>query len=422
MARARKSPTGKKNQLLRFLFILCGALAAALLIVSVLFVRRGRAAAGRAELERLMSSPWMQEMELSREKNRFSGVFGNYTFSFTMDARMQDMAESLFRRYDPVMGVFVALDPRTGAVLAMAGRARKSDFDFDSVTRPSFLLPFIRSSDYPMASLMKIVTAAAALEEGGFQPGSRVKCTGREDFPGGVIRDPRWVRHGDITFSDALGFSCNPVFGRVGAGLGKRRLEKYMKKFLIGGNVGFDLPLLESAYRLADDELEVARAASGFGEVYISPLHAALVAAAIANDGTMMKPFCIERVSRRDPANTALHEARRSVLASPVGKKTARRIAQMMRLTVEKPGGTARGGFYDKRGKYIAGDFRVAGKTGSLNGRTGAENYTWMIGFVESGQPAFAFACLVRNDEKWTIKAASFMGQFFRNYAAERRP
>lgn len=101
-------------------------------------------------------------------------------------------------------------------------------------------------------------------------------------------------------------------------------------------------------------------------------------------------------------------------------KRTAALLARMMEATVHRPHGTAYKGFY-KNGEYIAAPFRVAGKTGSLNGKTPSEDFTWMIGFADGKTDHFAFACLIMNDENWKIKAASFSGQFFMHYASLKK-
>lgn len=393
----------------------------ALVVILGLLVRADwmRRRAGR-EIENFFSSSWTEKLEVEEEGNRLTGVYDDYRIRFTLDRKIQELAVELLQHYEPVMGVFVAMDARTGAVLAMAAHNRRWKNCDSGTCPPVFLHPQIRNSDYPMASLVKIMAVAAALESKIVSPDTKRRCRGRESFPGGTVRDPGGLAHGNIAVGDALGFSCNAIFGRLGVEVGRERLEEYLDKFMIGRRLDFDLPLLESNYLIDDDELDIARAAAGFGDIRISPVHAAAVAAAVQNRGRMMRPYFIDGIERvREKGEPVrIYEKRQAMIARPVKKATAAAIAGMMRATVHKRGGTAYRGFYKRRG-YIAGPFDVTGKTGSLNGRTSKEQFTWMIGFVEEGEPKFAFAALVLNDEKWTIKAASFTGQFFKHYAAE---
>jgi len=127
-----------------------------------------------------------------------------------------------------------------------------------------------------------------------------------------------------------------------------------------------------------------------------------------------MQPYVIKSVEKD---GEEIFRRKPQALAQPIKKNTAARLARMMESTVHNRRGTAYRGFY-KNGRYLAAPLKVAGKTGSLNGKTPHEQFTWMIGFAKWKQnDAFAFACLVMNDENWTIKAASFSGQFFKHYA-----
>ncbi|MFH1538161.1 MAG: penicillin-binding transpeptidase domain-containing protein [bacterium] len=398
-------------------------LTLAVIVLGLLLRMEWKRNRAEREVDRFFSSPWVERIKAEEKVGRYSGSFEDYTVRFTLNSKVHDLAVDLLQHYEPVMGIFVAMDAKTGALLAMASYKRKWESCDSGTCPPVFLRPEIRSSAYPMASLVKIVTAAAALESKIVAPDTYRKCRGVESFPGGTVRDPRGVAHGNISIGDALGFSCNAIFSRLGVEVGRERLEEYLDKFMLGRPIGFELPLLESNYVINDTELDVARAGAGFGEIRVSPLHAVAIAAAIQNRGLMMKPYFIESIERaegsgEDAKTVTIYRGRSGEIARPVKRSTADSIAGMMSATVDKRGGTAYRGFYN-RGRYIAKPFKVTGKTGSLDGRTPDEQFTWMIGFVEEGDPKFAFATLVLNDGKWTTKAASFTGQFFKNYAKE---
>lgn len=387
---------------------------AAVVAGGILFRKGCDGPAERSDGE-FFETAWTENIKIAERGNRFVGESGVYTAEFTIDPEMQKLAERLLREYNPVMGVFIAMEPETGAVLAIATHERKWKSCRGGVCPPTFLRQNARASMYPMASLVKIVTAAAALESGMIQPGTTRMCNGSERFKGGGVHDPSGIRHGSTTTARALGASCNSIYSRLGVEVGRDRLAEYLDKFLLGRAIEFDLPVLESTYAIGASEISLARAGAGFGDIYISPVHAAAIAGALANGGVMMRPYIIDKVEK---SGAAVFEADPREIARPVKEKTAGQLIDMMRATNE-PGGTSYKGFY-KGGKALAKSFDVVGKTGSLNGRTDKEMFTWMIGSVERGEPRFAFATMILNDGNWRIKAASFSGQFFMHYDARK--
>jgi cell division protein FtsI/penicillin-binding protein 2 len=151
----------------------------------------------------------------------------------------------------------------------------------------------------------------------------------------------------------------------------------------------------------ADDGLEFARTAAGFWHSTLSPLHGALVAAAIANRGQMPAPMLIDRAVDRDgrPVIPAMAAPRHVVDAA-----AAREVGRMMELTTRI--GTAKGTFRDRRGRRLL-PFEVAGKTGTLSAETdhGYVGYSWFVGYAPAERPTIAFAVVLGNNPTWRIKA-----------------
>jgi penicillin-binding protein A len=325
---------------------------------------------------------------------------------YTVEPKLQEIAEGLFAKYDPVLGVFVAIDPGTGAVRVSAVYSRKKG-GVARVPYSSILDPAARSSSYPMASIAKLITACAAFRAGLQNPDDSFNCEGRLAAEGGSIKCAGV--HGNITMAQAIAKSCNTTFGKIAMKVGREKLYEEYERFGFNRIIGYDLPLLESTAVFAGDDYSMIRAGSGFEGAWISPVHAALIATAIENRGMMPKPYIVASVSS---GGIPKYHAHKSAVLEPIDRGIADKLASMMELTVNIAGSTAYKGFY-KNGKTITGDMHVVGKTGSLNGESDEESYTWFVGFVRKGSPDLAFATLVMNDDKWKIKAASYTGQFF---------
>ncbi len=205
-----------------------------------------------------------------------------------------------------------------------------------------------------------------------------------------------------MTIEEALARSNNPVFGKVAVKrVGAERLAAMAEAFAFNRPIPFDLPLAPSHAEVPDDLLGLGRTGAGFGEVAISPLHAALIAAAIANEGRMPRPWLVERVS--DAAGRVVYEGGPALLGRPISARTARALTEMMAETVTH--GTSRRAF---RG-FRVGRSRVAvaGKTGSLNGRDPDGHYDWFAGFAPVDEPEVAVAALLVNGPVWHIKGSA---------------
>src|SRR3990170_3812814 len=181
---------------------------------------------------------------------------------------LQKAIFELYRRYDPPYGVFAAMEPKTGRVLALVGYRKGGETD------PSLPLKAI----YPAASLIKVVTAAAALEKGAISPEKEIS------YRGGIYRITRKGLHTHggrgiptMTLEEAIAKSANSVFGKVGVKyVGSETLGEFMEKFGFGQRIPFGLPVEVSNGLVPSAEYHLARTAAGFGEGYVSPLHMAI--------------------------------------------------------------------------------------------------------------------------------------------------
>ena len=342
--------------------------------------------------------------------NRVVDLFGNSQpaggdISLTIDPAAQNAAfEGLRALGRDVKGAVVALDPSTGAVLAMV-----SSPSYDPNVLASHRLSEVTDAwkrltsapDRPLAnravqevlppgSTFKLVTAAAALSSGQYTPESQVPGGARLDLP---LTDTDLVNHtggscgGDrITLTQALMVSCNVSFGYLGLTLGADALREQAQKFGFGDTYFEDLSTLaESRFPAEPDEPQTALSAIGQFDVAATPLQMAMVTAGIANGGTVMRPYLVDEV--RTPDLDVLDKASPEPYRSAVSSSVARDLTQMMIEVVDQ--GTA-------STAQMPG-IKVAGKTGTAQSSPDRPPYAWFVSFAPADDPAVAVAVLVED-------------------------
>jgi cell division protein FtsI/penicillin-binding protein 2 len=216
-----------------------------------------------------------------------------------------------------------------------------------------------------------------------------------------------------MSLEEAIAKSANAVFGKVAVNyVGSDALAHYMAKFGFGQPIPFDLPVETSQGEVPRDEYNLARTGAGFGEVYVSPLHMAMIMSAIASSGAMPRPFLIERVEDKD--GEPLFEAQPSKWRDTVKPETADALLRMMVKTIET--GTSRRTFGSPDSTPLLQDMEVAGKTGSLSGWSPRMHFEWFAGVAPVGDPKLAVAALVVNDSHWKIKGSYVGKEAFNSY------
>ncbi len=318
--------------------------------------------------------------------------------TLTLNEELQTQIFDLFRRFDPPYGVFAAMEPDTGRVLALVGYRRGGESD------PWLALKAI----YPAASLIKVITASAAIERGNVSPDDEIS------YRGGIYAiSRRGIHSGEgrgarrMSLEEAIARSANAVFGKVAVNnVGGPVLGEYLGKFGFGQPVPFDLPLEPSRAEVPREEYELARTGAGFGEVYVSPLHMAMIMSSFAEGGAMPRPILVDRVEGKD--GELLFESSPATWRDTVRPETANAVLQMMIKTVEM--GTSRRAFGTPEKTPLLQDMDVAGKTGSLSGWTPSVHFEWFAGVAPVNAPRIALAALVVNDSRWKIKG-SYVGK-----------
>ena len=275
----------------------------------------------------------------------------------TLVPDLQETAERHLAENEIPYGAVVMISIPDGKILTLAGRS-----ELDSKMGP---VDLALKAWAPAASVFKIVTAAALVTAGGVRPETKA-C-----FSGGLhgigpenLRDnPRLDKQCE-SLKVAVGRSQNLVLAKLALKhLSRSALARTARSFGFGHSIPFVADFETPAVDMPSDDLEFARAAAGFWHSSLSPLHGALIAATVANEGLMPNPILVLRATDASgkPRPIPRRHARRVVEA-----KTARTLGAMMETTVSL--GTARKCFRDRRGRKFL-PFAVAGKTGSLNYR-----------------------------------------------------
>ena len=330
---------------------------------------------------------------------------GNVTLTMRRDA--QDAAfEGLEGLGEGVRGAVVALEPSTGKILAMASSPsydpnRLADHDLSAVTRAYAELegredePLLNRATQvtlPPGSTFKLVTAAALLEsdpsldEDSLVPGGPTYqlplTTGADNV---LDNGGRSCGSDEVTLSQAIAQSCNTTFLRVADELGAEAMEEQAQAFGFDQTYLDDLPQAESVYPDDQDRPQTALAGIGQGSVTATPLQMAMVAAGIANDGAVMRPYVVDEV--RSPDLDLLERTEPSEVSRAVSPATADALTEAMVATVEA--GTAP--------QAAIPGVRVAGKTGTAQSTPDRPPYAWFVSFAPADNPKVAVAVIVQD-------------------------
>ncbi len=300
-------------------------------------------------------------------------------------------------------GAVVALNPKTGAILAMVSTpeydpAQLSSHQTEDVQRAWKRLnadpdqPLVNraiSSLYPPGSTFKLVTAAAALSGGEYTVDS--------ELPGGAVLDlPQTTSElfnagrvpcsssGRVTLLQALTVSCNPAFGQLGMDLGADALRAQAAKFGIGDSVAIPMTAARSSFPADPNTPQLAQSAIGQFDVLMTPLQVAMVSAAIGNDGVVMKPYLVDSVRGSDLE--VIDRAAPEQMSEAVTPEVARTLTTMMESVVERGTGIR---------AQISG-VRVAGKSGTAEHDT-TTPHVWFTSFAPAGDPQVAVAVVVED-------------------------
>jgi peptidoglycan glycosyltransferase len=300
-------------------------------------------------------------------------------------------------------GALVAIQPKTGAILAMVSipsydpnllappnKAKvneaynKLDKDPD---KPLVNRAIERT--YPPGSTFKVVTLSALLEsDDTVGPETQVNAPTVLDLPNTTADLPNFggaaCGSGRVTLSFALEQSCNTPFAQMGMDLGYDAVQEQAKKYGIGGEpLEIPLPVAGSTIGKREDQAALAQASIGQRDNQMTPLQMAMIAAGIANNGVVMTPYLVNKIA--DSEGGEVESADPQKLSDAISEDSARKLKEMMVNVVAK--GTA-------SAAQIPG-VTVAGKTGTAETVKGQASHAWFISFAPAEDPKVAIALIV---------------------------
>jgi len=334
---------------------------------------------------------------------------GGAEAELTLDPRLQDTAEEVFQTFQLPYAAAAVISIPDGRVLALAGRSAVSpELGAEELALHAWA---------PAASVFKVVSATALVSEGGLTGGSRTCYHGGVSsiLPDNLVDIPR-IDRSCASLAYGLGKSQNAIIAKLATRhLTPDQLERTAHAFGFGEGIPFDAPLEASHVEVpSGDRLEFARTAAGFWHSTLSPLHGALLAAAVANRGEMPSPRLIERAFGSEGQPVALPAGHGRTVMTPA---VAHEVGQMMELTTRM--GTAKTAFHDRKGHPLLA-VSVAGKTGTLSAQTdkGYLGYSWFVGYAPADHPKIAFAVVIGNHASWRIKATYVGRRLVEEYLA----
>jgi peptidoglycan glycosyltransferase len=320
----------------------------------------------------------------------------------TIDPVVQQAAWDALGDYQ---GSVIALDPKTGAILALVSKPSYdpnllASHDTKSVIEAYNTLladpadPLINRAIsgrlYHPGSVFKVLMMAAALDSGKFTPESPFPNPPVLPLPlsNGTISNAGGSDCGGtetVSLADAFRLSCNITFAQLGAALGEETIAKYAEAFGYGSRVSVPMASTPSIYPLGMDAPQLMLSSFGQYDVRVTPLQIAMTTAAIANGGTMMQPTVVERVIA--PNLTDLVPFQPEAYGQPVSAETAAAVARLMVANVSN------GAASNARMNGVD----VGGKTGTAQNTENIPNTLWFTGFAPANDPQVAVAVVVEN-------------------------
>jgi stage V sporulation protein D (sporulation-specific penicillin-binding protein) len=316
----------------------------------------------------------------------------------TIDSQIQTILEreldNADAQYNPDGLIAIAMDPNSGEILGMASRPNFDPSDFQHVAPEIYNRNLPIWSTYEPGSTFKIITLAAALEEGKVNlEEENFYDSGRVEVGGAQLHCWKRGGHGSQTFLEVVQNSCNPGFVELGERLGKEKLFDYIKKFGFGEKTGIDL-VGEGKGILFDLDkvgpVELATTAFGQG-VSVTPIQQVTAVSAAINGGTLYQPYVVKELVDPETEEVVMRKkpvAKRKVISD----ETSKTIRYALESVVAQ--GTGKNAFVD--------GYRVGGKTGTAQKAQGGRylennHIVSFIGFAPADDPQIVVYVAVDN-------------------------
>lgn len=316
------------------------------------------------------------------------------TINNEIQASLERELNNAVTKYNPDRAIGIVMDPDNGEILAMSARPNFSpnnyqDYSLEEINRN---LPIWAT--YEPGSTFKIITLAAALEEGKVDlDKDTYNDSGSIKVENATLHCWKHGGHGHETFLQVVENSCNPGFVVLGQRLGKNTLFNYINKFGFGKKTGIDLNgegtgIIFDLNKVGPVEL----ATTAFGQgVSVTPIQQITAVSAAINGGKLYKPYIVKSINEPE-TNTVIKENKKTLVRRVISEKTSAEVRRALESVVANGSG---------RTAYIDG-YRVGGKTGTAqkveNGRYLENNYILsFMGFLPADDPEVVVYVAVDN-------------------------
>lgn len=329
-------------------------------------------------------------------------TIGNNLY-LTLDHKLQSKAKKMLGNRN---GAVVVMRPKTGEILAMVS---KPDFNPSSEKLEQRWQDMIESKEHPFVpratqglyapgSTFKVLIAAAAVENRMLD--RTFNDEGNIVIEGKTISNFGNRAYGTVDLKGALAVSSNVAFAQLGTEIGDYKLKDIMARAGMNKEIAFDVPVSSSRFPYRNmSKLDLAAVGIGQGKLQVTPLHMAMIASGIANNGVIMKPYLVERVV--SATGNTLKTAKPLVFSNVMTTETAASVKDMMQYVVEKGTG---------KSASVRG-IEIAGKTGTAENELSMKHknkeHAWFICFAPADDPQVAIAVVLEYSGSTGGKAAA---------------
>lgn len=327
----------------------------------------------------------------------------------TLNAKLQQVAYDALGDYQ---GAVVAIEPSTGKILAMVS---KPDYNPNAIVdnwtalnsdSSSPLLNRATQGLYPPGSTFKLITTLEYIRENPDYEAYDYTCTSEDTFHDVTIHCANNSVHGKENLKESFKNSCNTSFANIGNSLNLDSYYLLANSMLFNTSLPVSFKTAQSSFVLnsSSDPEEIPRTAIGLGKTLMSPLHNAMIAAAVANDGVLMKPYLVDHVETEQ--GSVVRSNSPSSYGELMTAKEASLLQEYMAEVVKSGTGTKLSGM----------KVSVAGKTGTAQYDTTKASHAWFIGFAPVENPQIAIAVIVETSgtgSKYAVPVAKQMIQAY---------
>lgn len=310
-----------------------------------------------------------------------------YDLHLSVDQNIQNIVYNYLANYKSAC---VIMNPKTGEILAMVStptfNPNSLDNDWNNLIQNNDgrLINRATLGLYRPGSVFKIISAASIIDN---KLDQTYEDTGSEIVQGFEIKNYDDQVFGNLDLRNAFIYSVNTYFAKKSVDMGQEKLQATSEKFLFNKDYDFDLDKNNSKIPFKDlNKADLAMTGFGYGKTQVTPLHMAMITSAIANDGVMVSPRLVNKVTNKD--GKIISESKTKNLSVVTSPETAGTIRDMMVDVVNK--GTATEAFLQS--------VQIAGKTGTADKADGKID-AWFVGFAPAYDPKIAIALVIEDSQ-----------------------